>query len=143
MKDGVQHCDGIQALTYARLRSLKGQKDFNRTDRQRNLLDLLMKKVMQNMNFNQLLSLIKVCTEYAYTNITPDTFLSLAKTILSSGLLSKVGSEDSLFTDMHIPQPGKYQYGTANGASVLTLNIPDHTKLLHEFVYGQYYPANP
>ena len=143
VKDGVQHCDGIQALTYARLRSLKGQNDFNRTDRQRHLLDLLMKKVMQNMNFNQLLSLIKVCTEYAYTNITPDTFLSLAKTILSSGLLSKVGSEDSLFTDMHIPQPGKYQYGTANGASVLTLNIPDHTKLLHEFVYGQYYPANP
>ena len=44
---------------------------------------------------------------------------------------------------MHIPMEGKFQYGTANGASVLTLNILNHTQALHEFIYGQYYPANP
>ena len=145
VKDGVQHCDGIQALTYARLRSLKGQNDFNRTDRQRHLLDLLLKKVIQNMSWDQLIDLITVCTGYAYTNIDAMTFLSLGRTILSSGMISKVGSEESLFESRQIPQPGHFEYGTANGASVLCLNIPNHTKMLHEFIYGEgaYYPANP
>ena len=142
VKDGVQHCDGIQALTYARLRSLKGQNDFNRTDRQRHLLDLLMKKVMHDMDLNKLIDLVDTCVQYAYTNINADTFMSLGMTLISSGILGKADSTDSLFEDMHIPMPGKYQYGTADGASVLTLNIPNHTKALHEFVYGEYYPAN-
>ncbi len=142
-KDGIQHCDGIQALTYARLRSLKGQNDFNRTDRQRHLLDLLLKKVMQNVTTTQLIDLITVCTDYAFTNIEMGTFYELAVTLLSSGMMSRLGSEESLFEDMHIPMPGHFSYGTADGASVLTLNIPNHTQALHEFVYGKYYPANP
>ena len=142
-KDGVQHCDGIQALTYARLRSLKGQNDFNRTNRQRHLLDLLLKKVMQNMDLNQMIDLIETCIDYAYTNINAATFYSLATTLFSTGILDRIDSSESLFEDMHIPMEGKFQYGTANGASVLTLNIQNHTEALHEFIYGSYYPAKP
>lgn len=142
VKDGVQHCDGIQALTYARLRSLKGQNDFNRTDRQRHLLDLLMKKVMENMDLDKLFDLVDTCIQHAYTNINAGTFLSLGMTILQSGALGKIGGEEALFDQMHIPSLGKYQYGSVNGTSVLLLSIPDHTKALHEFIYGAYYPAN-
>ena len=142
VKDGVQHCDGIQALTYARLRSLKGQNDFNRTDRQRHLLDLLMKKVLQDIDVSKLLDLIDTCVQYAYTNINAETFMSLAGSLLSSGIMNRIGSSDSLFEQLQIPMPGHFEYGTANGASVLCLNIPNHTKALHEFIYGSYYPAN-
>ena len=144
MEEGVQHCDGIQALTYARLRSLKGQNDFNRTDRQRHLLDLLMKKVLQDIDFNKLLNLIDTCVQYAYTNINAETFMSLAGSLMSSGIINRIGSSDSLFEQLQIPMPGHYEYGSANGTSVLCLNIPNHTKALHEFLYGEgnYYPAD-
>ena len=102
-----------------------------------------MKKVLQNMDLNQLFNLIDTCTQYAYTNINTSTFLNLASSLLGSGILDRISSGESLFEDMHIPMEGKFQYGTANGASVLTLNIPNHTQALHEFIYGQYYPANP
>ena len=88
---------------------------------------------MQDMDLNRLVDLIDTCTQYAYTNINPATFLSLARTLFASGLAKRTDSEEALFEQMHIPQPGKYQYGTVNGNSVLTLNIPtqmtDITKL--------------
>ena len=143
VKDGVQHCDGIQALTYARLRSLKGQNDFNRTDRQRHLLDLLMKKVLHDIDMNKLLDLIDTCVQYAYTNINAETFLSLAGSLLSSGILKRIDSSDSLFDQRQIPAPGQYAYGNANGTSVLTFkNKEGQVRELHEFIYGTYYPAN-
>ena len=142
-REGVQHCDGIQALTYARLRSLKGQNDFNRTDRQRHLLDLLMKKVMQDMDMNKMIDLVDTCTQYAYTNINISTFLKLGMTILSSGLTKRIGSEEALFEQMQLPIPGQYGYGNVNGTSVLTYKNKDaQVKTLHEFIYGEYYPAS-
>ena len=143
VKDGVQHCDGIQALTYARLRSLTGQNDFTPTDRQRHLLDLLMKKVLHDSDTNQLLDLIDTCVQYAYTNINAETFLSLAGSLLSSGILKRIDSSDSLFDQRQIPAPGQYAYGNANGTSVLTFkNKEGQVRELHEFIYGTYYPAN-
>ncbi len=142
-RDGVQHCDGIQALTYARLRSLNGQNDFNRTDRQRHLLDLLMKKVLHDIDMSKLLDLIDTCVQYAYTNINAETFLSLAGSLLSSGILKRIDSADSLFEQLQIPAPGQYGYGNVNGTSVLTFKDKQgQVEALHNFIYGTYYPAN-
>ena len=142
-KTGVQHCDGIQALTYARMRKI--DNDFKRTDRQRHLLDLLLKKVMQDISdLSKLVDLIDTCTQYAYTNINGATFLSLARILLSSGMASRVDSEDALFEQMQLPIPGRYGYSTVNGASVLVFKDKEvHVKELHQFIYGEYYPANP
>lgn len=139
--DGIQHCDGIQALTYARLRSLKGQNDFNRTDRQRHLLDLLLKKVLHDTDINGLIDLISTCIDYAYSNISGSTFLNLARSILSSGITGKINGEDALFESMQIPQRGHFQYADVNGSSVLSYNIASHAEALHEFIYGSFYPA--
>ena len=59
VKDGklTLHMDGVQAVMYARIRSLKGENDFNRTDRQRHLLDLLLQLVVKDMDVNKLLDL--------------------------------------------------------------------------------------
>ncbi len=66
-KAGVQHLDGVQAVMYARLREI--DNDFNRTARQRNLLDLLLKTIMQDMTVDKLISLMETSLPYVKTNV--------------------------------------------------------------------------
>ena len=137
---GVHLCDGIQALTYARLRSI--DNDFARTNRQRHLLNLLLEKVLHDMDLNKMMSLLETCTDYAYTNMNIEAFYKLGMTVLGSGIMNRIGSGETLFEQMRIPMDKSYSYDTVNGASVVKYNITKHAKALHEFIYGEYYPAD-
>ena len=135
---GVQHLDGVQAVMYARTRSLKGENDFNRTDRQRHLLDLLLQKVMENIDFSTLMDLMDVAYSYSDTNMNLQTMWDLATSLLPA--LSGARG-DSLFEQMRVPMDGSYKYTTYNGSSVIKYNLTKHAQAIHEFVYGAYYPA--
>ncbi|MBQ3704847.1 MAG: LCP family protein [Clostridia bacterium] len=135
---GVQHLDGVQAVMYARTRSLKGENDFNRTDRQRHLLDLLLQKVMENIDFSTLMDLMDVAYSYSDTNMNLQTMWDLATSLLPA-LTGAQG--DSLFEQMRVPMDGSYKYTTHNGSSVIKYNLTKHAQAIHEFVYGTYYPA--
>ena len=134
------HMDGVQAVMYARIRSLKGENDFNRTDRQRYLLDLLLQLVVRDMDVNKLLDLLDACMPYAYTNMNIATLFALCTAVLRSDILSRVGS-GSLFEQMRIPMDHNYSYKTVSGVSVLSYNLKKHAQAIHEFIYGSYYPA--
>ncbi|MBR7175260.1 MAG: LCP family protein, partial [Clostridia bacterium] len=82
VRAGVQHLDGVQAVMYARTRSLKGENDFNRTDRQRHLLDLLLQKVMQDISIDTLMDLLDVAYSYADTNMNLETMFNLAISLI-------------------------------------------------------------
>ena len=136
---GVHHLDGVQAVMYARTRSLKGENDFNRTDRQRNLLDLLLKKVLSDLDITTLMDLIDTAVTYADTNLNFQTLFELARSLLP--VLMEADSSASLFEQMRIPMDKSYSYDTYNGASVVRYNMTKHATALHEFIYGAYYPA--
>ena len=137
---GVQHLDGVQAVMYARTRSLNGENDFNRTDRQRHLLDLLLKKVMENMDIGTLMDLIDVAVSYADTNMNFQTLWDLAVSLIPA--LGKTATEDgSLFEQMRVPMDHAYSYTTYKGSSVLKYNLAKHAKAIHEFFFGEYYSA--
>ncbi len=136
---GTQHLDGVQAVMYARTRSLKNENDFNRTDRQRHLLDLLLHKVLQDMDFGSLLDLIGVAVDYSETNMNAQTMFDLARSLLPTLMNAEPGA--ALFEQMRIPMDKAYSYDTYNGASVVKYNIKKHAKALHEFIYGAYYSA--
>jgi len=135
--DGVQHLDGVQAVMYARIRKL--DNDFVRTDRQRHLLELLLQKVVAEMDISTLMDLIMIAVNYADTNMNGQTLFDLAFSVLPS--LSGMQSGDSLFEQMRIPMEKTYSYQTINGSSVLSFNVKKQTKALHEFIYGEYFPA--
>ena len=82
-KNGVQHLDGIQAVMYARLRSI--DNDFKRSERQRHLLELLLGKVLDGgLDMNKLLGLLETCLPYAETNLSAMDMINLAMGVLSS-----------------------------------------------------------
>ena len=145
-KAGVQHLDGLQALMYARLRhSDKNDNDFNRTSRQRKLLELLLTKVLTNDDTDYI-GLLTNCMQYVKTNMNPMDILSMMMTILGSDLIDRAKSGETLLEDFRIPMDETWKYDTKDGSSVVTFRTNDRKQQnvegLHTFIYGQYYPAN-
>lgn len=145
-KAGIQHLDGLQALMYARLRhSDSNDNDFNRTSRQRHLLELLLKKVLTDDNTDYW-GLITTCLDYVKTDMSFMDIMELASSILQSDLIDRAKGGEVLLEDFRIPMDGTWKYATENGRSVVEFRTNDRKQEniegLHEFIYGQYYPAN-
>ena len=141
-KAGVQHLDGVQAVMYARTRSLSGENDFNRTDRQRHLLDLLLQKVMQDISIDTLMDLLDVAYSYADTNMNLETMFNLAISLIPalSGLTES--GADSLFDQLRIPADGTWKYATLDGSSVVQFRRSARpAEDIHNFIYGSYYAS--
>lgn len=143
---GTQHLDGVQAVMYARIRSLKGENDFNRTDRQRHLLDLLLQMVtsdfINNLDLNNMIDLLDACISNAVTDMNAEDILSLALAMLQSNFMNKAGTGESLIEQIRIPIEKGFSYGTSDsGSSILKINLKKNTTALHEFIYGEYIPG--
>ena len=147
-KAGVQHLDGIQAVMYARLRSV--DNDFKRTERQRHLLDLMLKKVLDDgIKLSEVYNLVRACLPYAKTDMSIWDMGGLAWDVLTSGMLKKLGQGGSLMEEFRIPMgdgnDATWKYSTENGASVVvfrtTKRRQENIEALHNFIYGEYIPA--
>ncbi|MBQ8654558.1 MAG: LCP family protein, partial [Clostridia bacterium] len=145
VRSGVQHLDGIQAVMYARTRSV--DNDFGRTARQRKLLDLLLQKIMKdNMSIDKLVELMQVCMPYVTTNLNASTLLQLGVGLLGSDLISRAKAGESLLEQHRIPMDETWKYDhTDSGASVVVFRTvkrrQENVEALHKFIYGEYIPA--
>lgn len=77
-KAGMNHLDGVQAVAYARLRLM--DTDFNRTERQRKVVNLAMEKA-KNADFSTLKTLVATVFPQISTSIGMNDVLSIAKGI--------------------------------------------------------------
>lgn len=145
-KAGVQHLDGVQAVMYARTRSV--DNDFGRTARQRKLLELLLQKIMKdNMSVDKLIELMQVCLPYVSTNLNASTMLELGMGVLSSDIITRAQNGEELLEQHRIPVDGTWKYDqTDSGSSVVVFRTvkrrQENIELLHEFIYGEYIPAD-
>ncbi len=141
------HLDGIQALMYARLRT--GMKnntgDLARTARQRHLLELLLKKVLNNVTVDSLTDLITYSYPYAKTNISAGTMLQLAVGVLQGDIITRAKNGEEIIENHRVPLDKGYSYKDVDGASVITLNdrqMNNCVESIHYFIYDAYYPSN-
>ena len=143
-KAGTHHCDGIQAVMYARLR--KVDNDFGRTARQRKLMELLLEKVLDGgMSMTKLNDLLNACMPYVQTNMKASTLFDLALGVLRSGISDRLTRGEALVEQHHVPMDGTYSYLDVDGASVINMgskSFPKNVQALHEFIYGEYIPAD-
>lgn len=144
-KAGVQHLDGVQAVMYARTRSV--DNDFGRTARQRKLLELLLQKIMKdNMSVDKLIELMQVCLPYVTTNLNASTMLELGIGVLNSDIISRAQAGEELLEQHRIPMDDTWKYDkTDGGASVVVFRTvkrrQENIEALHQFIYGEYIPA--
>lgn len=117
------HLNGVQALTYARIRKL--DSDFGRTGRQRKLLTAMLAKLRAGLwNPALLARLIRAFLDTADTNMSAIQLLSLAEKALSAG------APDQL----HLPVEGSY---TDDGASLTIDNLQMNVVTLRRFIYDE------
>jgi len=152
--DGVQHLDGVQAVMYARVRSI--DNDFQRTLRQRKLLELLLSKVMKDMSIDKLMNLIQTSMPYVETNVGLDTMVELAYNLVAkTDIIQRAKNGETLMEQMRLPidEPKTWTYAQINGASVVSYSSypnsstykkrrQQNVEALHQFIYGAYYPAD-
>lgn len=121
---GVVHLNGSQALWHCRNRTI-GNSDFSRTERQREVLSLLIDKA-RTMSPTEIINLVYQMKDYVNMNIPLDLILSL---VGSATNLSDIEVES-----YSIPFEGMYKFANKNGASVIELNLKENAMKLHEIL---------
>ena len=111
--EGVNHLNGEQALTYARIRKL--DNDFGRTNRQRNVINAILNKV-RNLSVTELFSLVNTCLEFVTTDMTNAEILDIATVALP--LVANLQLES-----YRIPTDDAYYMTMIRDMSVLVPNL--------------------
>ncbi len=138
--DGVHHLDGMQAVTFARIRGI--DSDLERTRRQRQLLETLLEKVMADMDIAKFMGLIETALPYGDTNLTTEELLGLGITVLSGEAMQNLSAGGEVVEQLRIPMDKKFGYKDFNGASLIYLsekNLKLSIEAIHEFIYGESY----
>lgn len=126
VKDGPVLLDGELALWYARCRA-DSDGDFSRTARQRYLVQLIYDSLKTDANLSRLSSLVAFALDNVTTNLSLDMLLQLGTNALRDG---------TTIESYRVPFDGTWHYAKKNGAAVLSIDLDENTRLLHETLYG-------
>lgn len=119
---GMNHLDGVQAVAYARLRLM--DTDFNRTARQRKVLELAMQKAKAASKKTLMATAMEVMPDIQ-TSIGADDILDIAKTVKKYNIQNAVGFPFSRDTT----NVGKMNV-------VVPATLVSNVAQLHPFLYG-------
>ncbi len=148
VRDGEQHLDGLQALMYARTREL--DSDYGRTGRTRKLLSSLLTPTMWKIKTGELdpYKMLPDCGKYFITNMNAETMLKIVNIVLHGDVVRNMDALDVLVEEFRIPTDGScydpYKTGEATSSRERFKKgkKQENIEMLHEFIYGAYYPAN-
>ena len=123
MKGGLQNLDGVEAVTYSRIRKNVGG-DYGRTERQRIVIQKLVEKVKQT-DISTLNKIIDEIFSQVSTSFTLKEIISLAAGVMQYDL-----GETSGF-------PFERTDGSVEGIGsvVIPLGVAENVEELHAFLY--------
>ena len=120
---GPQTLNGLQTLSYCRIRYTEGS-DYKRTERQRTVLDQILKKA-KTTDLLTLNAIIDKVAGNVLTSLSTTEILSLAKDIASYNLVDTTGFP--------------FEVQTANisaGDCVIPVNLEQNVLQLHQWMFG-------
>lgn len=124
LTEGTQKLNGQQALIYSRIRSLDGDGDFSRTNRQRKVLSSIM-DICRDAGIPSLLKLIDDVLPMISTDMSTGQLLSLALELLPNLSEMEVSSQ-------HVPAQGTYTNETIHGMAVLVADTEAVQEMLKQ-----------
>ncbi|MCI9303201.1 LCP family protein [Clostridium sp.] len=122
---GLQHVNGTQALAYCRIRYTSGG-DYRRTERQREVLTEIFKKV-ESMPATSYQSLLSDILPMVNTSLGYNEILNLGMDVLKLG--------DANLSLERFPLDDYSQGKTINGVYYLTFNKEATVKQLHDYIF--------
>jgi len=121
---GTQNLDGVQAVSYSRIRFTEGG-DYKRTERMRTVLTAIANKA-KSLNVSQLNNLAQTILPKVYTNIKSDEIISLLPKVATYKISESIG------------WPYEVQGATISGVWYgVPVTLEDCVKKLHKEVYMQ------
>lgn len=122
---GSTQLSGEEALAYCRIR--KGQDDFFRTERQREVISAVIDKISA-MPPDELIRTAHKIAGSIQCSLTKEELIALAFRALPclSGLVA----------EMSVPAPGTWHNETVNGQAVLSADLEANKQKLNEFLYN-------
>ena len=123
VKKGSQNLDGVQAVTYARIRKNVGG-DYQRVDRQRFVVEAIVKKMKQT-DLGTMKDIVSTVSEQISTSLTLSEMLHLATGVAQYELKGSKGF------------PFEYTDGRVDnvGSVVIPLDLKSNVEQLHGFLY--------
>lgn len=135
-KAGLQTLNGVQAVCWARLRSVSTAEgvsnDFGRTDRQRVVMEAMFDRAMA-MEKTQYPALIEALLPYVRTSLSYADIIGMADALL----------RDTTFEQTRVPQTSyiiNADYRDKTGSSTVYYNLDYAAKVLHAFIYDDMMP---
>lgn len=123
---GMNHLDGEMALNYARLRAI--DSDFNRTQRQRNVLTAIFNQY-KSLSLPRMTELLEQILPLMTTNMTDGEILGYL------GELFPVVAAGNIAT-MRIPADGMYEEACVEKQFVLLADMDANRQLLYDMLLG-------
>ncbi len=120
------HLNGNQSLAFSRLRYV-GNADFERTERQRRVINEIIRK-SKKLSLVQLDSLL--------TRVLPQVKTDLEKDEIASLLLNSFEYMNYDVQELRIPADGTFTDQYINGMSVLCPDFDANAKLLQDTIFG-------
>jgi LCP family protein required for cell wall assembly len=123
------HLDGLQALAYARIRKI--DSDYQRTERQRLVINASIEKLRGSTSVKQLMQLATSIWKYIDTNIDMMGGISLAATVLRNGI-------GDVSTGL-VPMTNSYisEYRKENGTALYDTDFQANADRIYRFIYEE------
>lgn len=83
IKKGLQYLDGAQALGYARMRKKDPRGDFGRQDRQKEVIEQILEKLVSLKTLTNLTAIMDAIQPYLSTNATSNQMIGIASSYSS------------------------------------------------------------
>lgn len=121
-ENGLVNLTGKQALCYSRIRKIDG--DFQRTNRQRKVIEAAFHKVMQ-LNLADITMLVMQNIDAVNTDLSLSDVVRL--------IPMAIRCKNASFETMTVPQEGAYASRTVDGMAVIVPDLKKNKKALREF----------
>lgn len=125
---GTYNLNGIQALGYSRVRYV-GNADYERTERQRRVLEAVLTKV-KGGSLSELNDLLNTVLPNIKTDIDEATMLRLL-------LNTTTDYKDYAISQYRVPYDGTQTGIRVNGASVLSIDLEENIANMRRDIYGE------
>lgn len=126
LEAGKNNLTGAQALAYCRIRKI--DTDWNRTQRQRTVMEAIIKKALRAGPFTAF-STLSSAAPYIETDLSKSELMALG--------FKALGSITGGFKQESCPFEGTWSYTNKSGASVIGINVDENKEKLAEFIYGE------
>lgn len=124
---GIQTLNGIQAVAYSRIR-YAGNGDFERTERQRNVLQQVIEKATKS-GVTKYPKILNAVLPYVTTSLTKASILNMGASVITSGI--------TIIEQFRMPEDGIGHDKMINGVYYLVADLNIEKKNIYKFIYEE------